>query len=70
MHVKVGEEVRVGLDAFIAIWDAIPAYRPLGRFAKLPGIHAVLMLGYAAFARVRPWLPRRRLRCETGSCRH
>jgi hypothetical protein len=44
MHVKVGEEVRLGLDAFIAIWEAIPAYRLLGRFAKLSGVHALLTL--------------------------
>jgi predicted DCC family thiol-disulfide oxidoreductase YuxK len=71
MHVKVGQELHLGLDAFIAIWDAIPAYQLLGRFAKLPGVHAVLRLGYAVFARVRPWLPRRRKHsCETGTCRH
>ena len=70
MHVKVGEEVRVGLEAFIALWDAIPAYRWVARLARLPGLHGLLALGYRAFAAVRPRLPRRkRPACESGTCR-
>ena len=69
MHVKVGEELRVGLDAFIALWEAIPAYRRLARLARLPVLHGLLSLGYRAFAVVRPWLPRRkRPICSTGTC--
>ncbi len=56
MHVKVGDEVRVGLEAFIALWEAIPAYRWLAWLARLPGLHGLLALGYRAFAAVRPWL--------------
>ena len=70
MHVKVGDEVRVGMDAFIALWDAIPAYRWLARLARIPLLHGLLTLGYHAFAAVRPWLPRRqRSSCESGTCR-
>jgi len=69
MHVKVGDEVRVGLEAFIALWEAIPAYRRLGRLARLPGLHGLLALGYRAFAVIRPWLPRRkRPVCSAGTC--
>ena len=69
MHVKAGDEVRVGLEAFIALWDAIPAYRGLARLARLPGLHGLLALGYRAFAVVRPWLPRRRRPdCAAGTC--
>jgi predicted DCC family thiol-disulfide oxidoreductase YuxK len=69
MHVKVGDEVRTGLEAFLAVWEAIPAYRRLARLARVPGIHAALDLGYRLFARVRPWLPRSARPCATGACR-
>jgi predicted DCC family thiol-disulfide oxidoreductase YuxK len=69
MHVRVGDEIRTRVDAFLAIWEAIPSYRWLARIGRLPGIHALLRLGYASFARVRPWLPRRQpSACQTGSC--
>ena len=70
MHVKVGDDLRVGLDAFIAVWDAIPSYRWLAKVARMPGLHALLTLGYHFFAVVRPWLPRlKRQLCESGTCR-
>jgi predicted DCC family thiol-disulfide oxidoreductase YuxK len=70
MHVKVGDELRVGVDAFIAVWEAIPSYRWLAKMARLPGLQAVLAVGYYFFALARPWLPRRkRLLCESGTCR-
>jgi predicted DCC family thiol-disulfide oxidoreductase YuxK len=69
MHVKVGDELRVGLDAFIAVWEAIPSYRWLARVARLPGLYGLLTLAYHFFAAVRPWLPRRkRLLCQSGTC--
>jgi predicted DCC family thiol-disulfide oxidoreductase YuxK len=69
MHIKVGDEVRVGLAAFIALWERLPAYRWLARLAKTPGVHFLLNLGYRAFAKVRPWLPRRKgPLCESGTC--
>jgi len=69
MHVKVGDELRTGIDAFIALWDAIPGHRWLAWFSKLPGAHAVLAIGYRLFARVRPWLPRwRREECTAAGC--
>ncbi|MCI0457188.1 MAG: DUF393 domain-containing protein [Gemmataceae bacterium] len=70
MHVKVGEEVRTGVEAFIAIWEAIPRYRWAARFARLPILRPLLGLGYSLFARIRPLLPRRqRPGCSTGACR-
>src|SRR5262249_12657363 len=60
MHVKVGDELRTGVAAFAAIWAAIPRYRWLARLARNPVGHGLMHLGYRAFARVRPWLPRRR----------
>jgi predicted DCC family thiol-disulfide oxidoreductase YuxK len=70
LHVKRGDEVQVGVAAFVAIWEAVPRYRWAARLARLPGVQVLLRLGYAAFARVRPLLPRRRERvCLTGTCR-
>ena len=70
MHVKVGDEVRTGVAAFLAVWEAVPGFRWLARLARLPGLHAAARLGYFAFAKVRPWLPRRRRPdCTTGTCR-
>jgi predicted DCC family thiol-disulfide oxidoreductase YuxK len=69
MHVKIDGEVRAGLDAFIAIWDAVPGHRWMARVARLPGVHLLMSLGYRLFARVRPWLFRRkRAGCTADSC--
>jgi predicted DCC family thiol-disulfide oxidoreductase YuxK len=69
MHVKIGDELRTGVDAFIAVWEAIPSYHGMAKAARLPGLHGLLTLGYHIFATVRPWLPRRkRPLCESGKC--
>ena len=69
LHVRIGAEVRTGVDAFIAIWDAIPDYRWLARWARLPGVRQGLAVGYAVFAAVRPYLPGRKMpNCTTGRC--
>jgi predicted DCC family thiol-disulfide oxidoreductase YuxK len=69
MHVKAGDEIRTGVDAFIAMWEAMPTLRWMARIAKIPGVRALLGVGYHAFAKVRPLLPRRKQPlCETGAC--
>jgi predicted DCC family thiol-disulfide oxidoreductase YuxK len=71
MHVKVGDQVRTSVEAFVAIWDRWPGYRWLSRLAQTPGIRGLFHLAYWLFARIRPWLPRRkRDACETGTCKH
>jgi predicted DCC family thiol-disulfide oxidoreductase YuxK len=69
MHAKVGGEMRTGVDAFIALWQAIPRYRWLAKAARWPGVHGLLKIGYRLFARVRPLLPRRQAACTTGTCK-
>jgi predicted DCC family thiol-disulfide oxidoreductase YuxK len=66
LHVKVGGQMRTGVDAVISMWEAIPRYRRLAGLARLPGIYLILDVGYRIFARVRPHL--QRANCETGSC--
>src|SRR5712692_10586832 len=64
LHVRVGDEMRTGLDAVIAMWDAIPAYRWLARLARLAGVNGLANIGYRIFARFRPYLQRRRTCAE------
>ena len=67
MHFRDGDgNLRIGLDALIAMWRPVPYFRLLACFAGLPGIHRMSLFGYSAFARVRLWLPRRR--CSSGEC--
>src|SRR4051794_29278287 len=51
LHVKVGENMRTGIDAAIALWDAVPSYRWLARFMNSPGIHGCARAGYWVFAK-------------------
>jgi predicted DCC family thiol-disulfide oxidoreductase YuxK len=61
-----------GVDAFWAIWQAFPEsllFGVLARLVTLPVLSGFARLGYRAFARLRPYLPKRRSACATGSCR-
>jgi predicted DCC family thiol-disulfide oxidoreductase YuxK len=69
LHVKVGDEVRVGVEAFVALWERLRGFGWIARVARWPGVNQTLRLAYAGFARVRPLLPRRRAACDTGACR-
>lgn len=59
-----------GVEAFWAIWQALPslALHALGRLLMLPPVTPLARLGYACFARLRRYLPRRRDPCDGGSC--
>lgn len=40
MYVRTADgELKVGVDAFIEIWDRIPGYRWLSRLTRLPGLY-------------------------------
>lgn len=65
MHVKTMDgKLRTEVDAFIAIWEVLPSYNFAARLAKLWWIRPALDLGYVGFAKIRPWLPRR----KRGNC--
>lgn len=67
-----GGTVYRGVDAFRAIWQAFPnvrRFRLLAGLVALPVINPLARLGYRVFARLRPYLPKRRATCATGSCR-
>lgn len=60
MHVETPSgEVLKGVDAFVHIWSRIPRYRFATKLVRLPGIHLLAKAGYAFFAEVRPWLPKK-----------
>ena len=42
--------VLVGIDAFIAIWDELPAYRRRACLLRLPVVRQLAYLGYEALA--------------------
>lgn len=67
---RTGEVYR-GVEAFRAIWLAFPAstfYGALGSIITLPLINRPARLIYKAFARIRPYLPKKRNTCDSGAC--
>ena len=57
-HAREDGRMLSGAAAFAAMWRAIPALRPLGLAARLPGVLPVLEAAYLRFLRVRPRLQR------------
>jgi 3-demethoxyubiquinol 3-hydroxylase len=59
LHVRRSDGTLVqGAAAFVEIWSALPRWAWIARLARLPGMIALLNLGYAGFLRVRPlWRP-------------
>ncbi len=70
MHVRdVNGKLHYGVDAFIELWRVMPGYARLSKIAKLPWINPFLQVGYHAFAKIRPYLPKKKGDyCDTGAC--
>lgn len=67
-----GGRVYRGVEAFWAIWQAFPTstfFGLMGTLITLPVIHPVARLCYKGFARLRPYLPKRKNDCHSGTCR-
>lgn len=45
-----------GARAFVAIWQTLPGWRLAARIASLPGVTAILEIGYRLFLPIRPAL--------------
>ena len=50
LHVKVGEKVFGGAEAFLLLWKKMPKYKFLYNFFKLPIIFNLFSLGYEFIA--------------------
>ncbi len=62
-----------GVDAFVAIWQALPHttwYGLLGFLVNLPAVHSAARLVYRAIAGTRRYLPPRPGPCGNDSCRN
>lgn len=66
-HVKSSQgRLHTGVDGFVAIWDTLEIFSTLSALAKSVYVRPIFDLGYFAFTKVRPLLPRRQ--CHDGSC--
>jgi predicted DCC family thiol-disulfide oxidoreductase YuxK len=71
MHVRDDETGRmlIGAEAITGMWECVPGFRWAALFLRLPPFRPLARLGYAAFAWVRPKLPKRkRVACESDRC--
>jgi predicted DCC family thiol-disulfide oxidoreductase YuxK len=70
MHVRdASGRLHQGVDAFLQIWRCIPGYRFIPGVARSPGVYQALRAGYFLFAKVRPYLPKKkRSACKNGIC--
>lgn len=64
MHVRGKDgKLHQGVDAFRAIWREIPRYQFLFKISGNSVLRSVLDLGYEAFTKIRPYLPRKKEAC-------
>ena len=66
IHSRKGRKIYKGVDTFIRIWEELPGYSWMAKSASFPVVRPFLDAGYFAFAKVRPYLPRKE--CENGVC--
>ena len=52
--------LRIGVDAFVHIWQQIKRYKALANIIQMPVIYPTAKVGYALFTRVRPLLPKKK----------
>jgi predicted DCC family thiol-disulfide oxidoreductase YuxK len=65
MHVRdPNGNLHQGVDAFRAIWREIPRYQFLYRLSEKRPVRALLEVGYKAFVKIRPLLPRKKSDCS------
>ena len=50
LHVKDGDKIIEGAEAFLYVWKKIPKYRFLYNFFRLPLIFSIFKLGYEIIA--------------------
>ncbi len=66
---KTNGEVIQGIDSFAAIWETLGGYSFLRYLIQAPLTRPIFKLGYAGFARLRPYLPKRKQNyCSNSRC--
>ncbi|MEM8564341.1 MAG: DUF393 domain-containing protein [Pseudomonadota bacterium] len=56
-HVRLPDgTLRSGASGFVALWEELPGWRWLAKFARLPGVTYLLELFYRCFLPMRPML--------------
>jgi len=50
LHVKEGEKITQGAEAFLLLWKKMPKYNFLYKFLKLPIIYSFFHIGYEIIA--------------------
>lgn len=67
MHVlSVNGQMATGVDAFREIWKELPKYHVLYRLSGNAIVRHMLNVGYAGFAQIRPYLPRKKSDCDSS----
>ena len=70
LHVRVPHgQVKVGVDAFLALWAQMPIYNRLGRLVSIPGIYHLATGVYNHFlAPLLFWWDKRRVKADESAC--
>ena len=50
LHIKDGEKIIQGADAFLVLWQKMPKYKFLYNFFKLPVVFSLFYFGYEIIA--------------------
>tara|TARA_B100001093_G_scaffold223791_1_gene214485 strand:- start:17 stop:364 length:348 start_codon:yes stop_codon:yes gene_type:complete len=50
LHIKEGEKITQGAEAFLLLWKKMPKYNFLYKFFKLPIIYSLFHIGYEIIA--------------------
>lgn len=65
MHVRSPDgNIHTKVDAFRAIWKELPKYQWLYKLSGVTPIRKSMDLGYIAFSKIRPYLPRKSADCS------
>lgn len=69
-HVRTSDgTLSSGARGFVAVWRTLPGWRWAARIASLPGVTAMLEVGYRLFLPIRPALSRLAARCGVKPAR-
>lgn len=69
MHIqKTDGEFVKGVEAFLLLWKELEIFPILTRLANIQVFRILMEIGYWIFARLRPYLPKRKENCHDNNC--